>query len=67
MIPVRFRGEKGIYVHSMYLDVEAPISGGREIWGFLWFLFQFFGFPARRRTRRHIVNKGTRQSPIFSL
>ncbi|HUB63819.1 MAG TPA: acetoacetate decarboxylase [Methylocella sp.] len=34
MIPVRFRGEKGIYVHSMYLDSEAPIAGGREIWGF---------------------------------
>lgn len=28
MIPVRFRGEKGIYVHS-YLDDEAPIAGGR--------------------------------------
>ena len=34
MIPVSFRGEKGIYVHSMYLDDEAPIAGGREIWGF---------------------------------
>jgi acetoacetate decarboxylase len=34
MIPVRFRSEKGTYVHSMYLDNEAPISGGREIWGF---------------------------------
>jgi acetoacetate decarboxylase len=32
--PVSFRGEKGIYVHSMYLDDEAPIAGGREIWGF---------------------------------
>jgi acetoacetate decarboxylase len=34
MIPVRFRGENGIYVHSMFLDDEAPIAGGREIWGF---------------------------------
>ena len=34
MIPVRFRGESGIFVHSMYLDDEAPIAGGREIWGF---------------------------------
>jgi len=34
MIPVRFQGEQGIYVHSMYLDNEAPIAGGREIWGF---------------------------------
>jgi acetoacetate decarboxylase len=34
VIPVTFRGEKGAYVHSMYLDDEAPIAGGREIWGF---------------------------------
>src|SRR3546814_1788198 len=34
VIPVRYRGEAGGYVHSMYLDDEAPIAGGREIWGF---------------------------------
>jgi acetoacetate decarboxylase len=34
VIPVTFRGEKGQFVHSMYLDDEAPIAGGREIWGF---------------------------------
>jgi acetoacetate decarboxylase len=34
VIPVRFRGEAGAYVHSMYLDDEAPIAGGRELWGF---------------------------------
>ena len=34
MIPVNFQGEKGIFVHSMYLDNEAPIAAGREIWGF---------------------------------
>ncbi len=34
VIPVTFDGEKGSYVHSMYLDDEAPIAGGREIWGF---------------------------------
>lgn len=34
VIPVRYRGEAGSYVHSMYLDDEAPIAGGREIWGF---------------------------------
>ena len=34
VIPVSFQGEKGSYVHSMYLDDEAPIAGGREIWGF---------------------------------
>ncbi|CAH1689033.1 putative acetoacetate decarboxylase 1 [Hyphomicrobiales bacterium] len=34
VIPVRFRGEDGVYVHAMYLDDDAPIAGGREIWGF---------------------------------
>lgn len=34
VIPVRFRGVEGNYVHSMYLDCAPPIAGGREIWGF---------------------------------
>jgi acetoacetate decarboxylase len=34
VIPVRFKGESGGYVHSMYLDDDAPIAGGRELWGF---------------------------------
>lgn len=34
VIPVRFQGQTGGYVHSMYLNDEAPIAGGREIWGF---------------------------------
>lgn len=34
VIPVRFDGETGVYVHAMYLDDDAPIAGGREIWGF---------------------------------
>jgi acetoacetate decarboxylase len=34
VIPVSFRGERGGYVHAMYLDVHPPIAGGREIWGF---------------------------------
>src|SRR5438445_430079 len=34
VIPVRFKGEEGVYVHSMYLDDEGPIAGGRELWGF---------------------------------
>ncbi len=34
VIPVRFRGQHGAYVHSMYLDDDAPIAGGRELWGF---------------------------------
>jgi len=34
MIPVTFEGKPGAYVHSMYLNDESPIAGGREIWGF---------------------------------
>ncbi|WP_172328829.1 acetoacetate decarboxylase [Mangrovicoccus sp. HB161399] len=34
VIPVTYQGTKGGYVHSMYLNDEAPIAGGREIWGF---------------------------------
>src|SRR6201988_5565695 len=38
VIPVRFRArdgtvQEGGYVHAMYLDDNAPIAGGREIWG----------------------------------
>ncbi len=39
VIPVRFKTndgtvQEGSYVHAMYLDDNAPIAGGREIWGF---------------------------------
>jgi acetoacetate decarboxylase len=39
VIPVRFKAKDGTvqeggYVHAMYLDDNAPIAGGREIWGF---------------------------------
>jgi acetoacetate decarboxylase len=34
VVPVTFEGRSGVYVHSMYLDDDAPIAGGREIWGF---------------------------------
>lgn len=34
VIPVTFNGKAGGFVHSMYLDDDAPIAGGREIWGF---------------------------------
>jgi len=34
VIPVTLDGVEGGYVHSMYLDDDAPIAGGREIWGF---------------------------------
>jgi acetoacetate decarboxylase len=34
VIPVRFQGKAGGYVHAMFLDDEAPIAGGRELWGF---------------------------------
>jgi len=34
VIPVIFNGQKGGYVHSMYLNDHPPIAGGRELWGF---------------------------------
>jgi acetoacetate decarboxylase len=34
VIPVSFEGRPGGYVHAMYLNDDAPIAGGREIWGF---------------------------------
>lgn len=39
VIPVQFTHpdgtvEHGGYTHAMYLDDEAPIAGGRELWGF---------------------------------
>ena len=34
VIPVSFRGRKGGYSHCMFLNGEAPIAGGRELWGF---------------------------------
>lgn len=34
VIPVSYQGKLGNYTHAMYLDDEAPIAAGREIWGF---------------------------------
>lgn len=34
VIPVSFQGRKGGYSHSMFLDDDPPIAGGRELWGF---------------------------------
>lgn len=34
VIPVQFNGITGGYSHAMFLNDEAPIAGGREIWGF---------------------------------
>jgi len=34
VIPVSFRGRRGSYTHCMFLNDEAPIAGGRELWGF---------------------------------
>jgi acetoacetate decarboxylase len=34
VIPVSYMGQKGGYVHAMYLNDGSPIAGGREIWGF---------------------------------
>lgn len=32
--PVKWNGEEGNFTLSMFLDCQAPIAGGREIWGF---------------------------------
>jgi acetoacetate decarboxylase len=29
-----FDGDDGAYTHKMFLDAQAPIAGGRELWGF---------------------------------
>lgn len=34
VIPVMYNNQPGTYSHAMYLDDEAPIAAGREIWGF---------------------------------
>ena len=34
VVPVVFEGQPGTYSHSMFLNDDAPIAGGREIWGF---------------------------------
>jgi acetoacetate decarboxylase len=34
VIPVSFNRQNGGYSHSMFLNDEAPIAGGRELWGF---------------------------------
>lgn len=34
IVPVRYKGEEGTFTIAMFLDCEAPIAGGREIWGF---------------------------------
>jgi acetoacetate decarboxylase len=34
VIPVKFAGKEGGYVHAMYLNDHPPIAGGRELWGF---------------------------------
>lgn len=34
VIPVSFNGKKGGYSHSMFLNDDPPIAGGRELWGF---------------------------------
>lgn len=34
VVPITYKGEEGTFTLSMFLDCEAPIAGGREIWGF---------------------------------
>jgi acetoacetate decarboxylase len=51
VIPVAFQGQKGGYVHSMFLNDESPVAGGREIWGFP----KKFGEPALRVEKDTLV------------
>jgi len=34
VIPAKYKGESVNFTAQMYLNVHAPIAGGREIWGF---------------------------------
>ncbi len=34
VVPVTYKGKPGTYQVAMFLDDEAPLAGGREIWGF---------------------------------
>jgi acetoacetate decarboxylase len=34
VIPAKYQGEAVSFTSQMYLDDDAPIAGGREIWGF---------------------------------
>ena len=34
VVPVTYKGQPGTYQIAMFLDDEAPLAGGREIWGF---------------------------------
>jgi acetoacetate decarboxylase len=34
VVPVTLNGKPGNYTHAMYLNDDAPIAAGREIWGF---------------------------------
>lgn len=34
VIPAKYKGQPVNFTSQMYLDIESPISGGREIWGF---------------------------------
>ena len=49
VIPVRFEGKPGTYVHSMFLDNHPAIAGGREI----------FGFPKKLAKPRLVVDGDT--------
>src|SRR5216684_8278432 len=49
VIPVRLNGEDGAYTHAMYLDDDAPIAGGRELWG----------FPKKLASPKIVVEKDT--------
>jgi hypothetical protein len=59
-IPVRLNTESGSYTHDMFLDIHAPISGGRELWGFQ----QKLAAPRRHRDPRRYP-LGSRNGPLL--
>ena len=63
VIPVRFKGEEGVYVHSMYLDDEGPIAGGRELWGFPKKLASAENRRRERRAGRHACTTARCSAP----
>jgi acetoacetate decarboxylase len=48
-IPIKLAGQSGAFTHNMFLDAHAPISGGRQLWG----------FPQKLATPRLAVERDT--------
>lgn len=65
VIPVKFNGVAGGYTHAMYLNDDAPIAGGREIWGRHAAHLRVGAVRAARRDRQGCVG-GTGGAGAFS-